>query len=136
MSSEGARAYEVMDRVPDGCRLVLVNDNLNWPHLRTGEWAVIDVGDTEVVDGELFLVNMGRREAIKQVIRRKEGIWFCPFNRPRTYEECKQWMREGRELVTNDGPLREEYLPEKMLGRVVGIYESSFDESQLVTVSP
>ena len=126
------RAFEVMDRVPDGCRAVLINSNCNWPHLRPGDWAVVDESDTDIQDGELYLIDMGK-PIVCQVYRRDNGIWFHPYNRPRDAEECLQWMREGREIWTSDGPLNEAYLPEKMLGRVIGVYYSTFEKTTLVT---
>ena len=50
------RALMVYDHVPAGCTLQLVGDEESAPHLRPGEFAVVDTEDTEPQNGELYLI--------------------------------------------------------------------------------
>jgi hypothetical protein len=126
------RAFEAFDHVPAGCKLVLVTDDSNKPHLREGEFAVVDMCDTAFVSGELYLIGWKSghvAESICQVIERTmergldgkpfQGIWFCPLNRPQRLEDIEHWRGP---LYASDGPLKPQYLPEYLKGRVIGVF--------------
>jgi hypothetical protein len=126
------RAFEAFDHVPAGCKLVLVTDDSNKPHLRLGEFAVVDMTDTGFVSGEVYLVGWKHghvAESICQVIERTmdggpdgkpfQGIWFCPLNHPQRLEDIQHWRGP---LYASDGPLKPQYLPEYIKGRVIGIF--------------
>ena len=120
------RALECFDNVPQGCRLHLQADDRHAPHLRVGEFAVIDPTDRQPVSGELYMVRWADtgREAVMQVLIRDEGVWFAPLNRPRNADEAATWMRTGRPIWTGDGPLGPEFLSEYIIGRVLGIFQA------------
>jgi len=46
----------MFDHVPHGCKLELVTNDDSSPHLRVGEFAVIDTSDIEPQHGEVYLV--------------------------------------------------------------------------------
>ena len=52
----GLRSFIVYDTLPDGMAAFRLPDDRLDPHLRAGEFAVIDPGDREPMHGELFLV--------------------------------------------------------------------------------
>ena len=80
------RALERFDHVPAGCKLVLARDASNAPHIRPGEFAIVDPSDTTAVPGEPYLIAWQGcgGEAIREVKRRThrgtdgkpfDGIW-------------------------------------------------------------
>jgi hypothetical protein len=128
------RAFELFDRVPDGCKLFRLDGNEHSPHLREGELAVIDLADCEYRFGELYLIQWSgekRSRSIRQVKKRlyysdhakkieAEGVWFLPLCQPRFLADGKIDWRYP--VYCADGPLNPIYLPEYLLGRVIGIF--------------
>ena len=53
------RALPIFDRLPQGCFAWLCSDNSSHPHIRPGEWAVVDAGQRRPVVGELFVIKFG-----------------------------------------------------------------------------
>jgi hypothetical protein len=130
------RALDLLDHVPAGCKLVLATDTAN-ALIQPGEFVIVDLTDTAFVSGELYLIgwkNGHKAESICQVIERTmqggmdgkpfQGIWFCPLNRPQRFEDVANWCGP---LYASDGPLKPEYLPEYIKGRVIGIYMAKDD---------
>jgi hypothetical protein len=130
------RAFDLLDHVPPGCKLVMATDNSNDPHIKPGEFVIVDMNDTAFVSGEIYLIgwkNGHKAESICQVIKRTmeclargpfQGIWFCPLNRPQRIEDIEHWRGP---LYASDGPLKPEYLPEYIKGRVIGIFMAKND---------
>jgi hypothetical protein len=121
-------AFPIYEAIPEGCIPWPVRDDRHAPHLQPEEFAVVDPGDRELVSGELYLVQQICGPILWQVSRRKEGIWFMPLNRPRSWEETERIIRETPAmgmipLHMSDGPLDPKYLPGKLLGRVIGVWQ-------------
>lgn len=128
------RSFIVMDQLPPSCVSYEVESNEVTPHLRTGDFAVIDTSDREPVNGELYLIEWqsGRRQLVE--VRR--------FARP----ECLAgwdgvteywsfcWWKSVHDLRGNDvdmprwqdGPYRTECATSRIVGQVVGIYQPDF----------
>jgi hypothetical protein len=121
-------AFPIYRAIPEGCVPWPVRDDRHAPHLQPEEFAVIDPTDREFVSGELYLIQQNHGPILWQVSRRKEGIWFSPLNRPRSGAEVDRIVRETPPLGLlplhmSDGPLKPEYLPEMILGRVIGVWQ-------------
>ena len=58
------RALEIFNTVPPGCTIHPAVDQSNAPHVRAGEFVVVDLSDCEPVHGELFLLRQSGREVI------------------------------------------------------------------------
>ncbi len=126
-------SFPVYDEVPKGCHLAVIKNGQHAPHLRPGEWAIVDPSDREPVIGELYQVRYDNgHEVIWQVC----GIpatynmapdcepcaMLRPLNNPRTREDAERRFREQRDLHMSDGPITLSYLREITVGRVIGIY--------------
>jgi hypothetical protein len=127
------RAFEIFNRLPEGCQIHIQHNDMHAPHLRVGELAVIDPGDREPVNGELYLLQQSQGPIIWQVILRGDAVGLYPLDRPTSPEQAREWLLSGRPLYSGDGFLKAEYLPEMMLGRVIGIYHAAgFDPAALI----
>ncbi|AWN47144.1 hypothetical protein DK419_13155 [Methylobacterium terrae] len=140
------RALPLFDSLPAGCIAHPVADNEAAPHLRLGEFAVIDTVDRDPIHGELFVIryrspvyDLGYRDRIVQtnlrVYRSPAGEdvrwWACPYQRPRSLDELHQWLNEGRMVGLSDGPYCPGMLEEKLVGRVVGLLASAVEGPRL-----
>lgn len=118
------RALMVLPAIPPGHMTFPVTDDTFMPHLRPGELAVIDMSDRQPENGELFLIGYaatyltgpGIKHRLCQTLQRarsaKEAeptFWFA-----------RHGMRRG---CYGDGDFTTDYLSEKLVGRVVGIFE-------------
>lgn len=144
----GLRSFIVHDSMPAGCAAYLVTDELNAPHLRPGDVAVIDTADREPTPGELFVIGWtgGSTTIVEtrlQALRAGCGAdgemidtacWMVGgSNRPRNGESLTEWVRAGQPIPWTDGPYATEgpragYLRSKLRGRVVGILEPAASE--------
>lgn len=52
----GLRSFIVYNDLPDGCIAFEVPDNKTLPHVRAGEFVVIDPTDCDPAEGELFAI--------------------------------------------------------------------------------
>jgi len=116
--------------LPAGCHLHPMPDDMHAPHLRAGEWAVVDPACREIEPGALYLIEQSNGPIVWQV-NTPAGIFasrpgerpcwmLTPLNRPRSPEALDEWLRTGRAVFTSDGPLCREHM--KALGKVVGVY--------------
>lgn len=135
MDTTEYRALMIYDHLPEGCEAFLCEDTDSTPHIRPGEFVVIDAQDKRPRNGEVYVIQWesGRR-AIVQVDKfncnfRTPGSpfgWFVgALNRPRTREETEAEMRSGRVFRgCVDGPYREGtgHLESKLIGCVIGLY--------------
>jgi hypothetical protein len=133
-AAEPRRALPFMADLPSGHTLHLVANDWHAPHLRPGEWAVVDCTDRAIQWGELFMVRQSNGPALWAIypeserdrIARAPGeecAWLRHLNGPRTPEEAFAWLRSGRAVTTADGPYLLSCLEPQIIGRVVGIYE-------------
>ena len=71
------RALTMFDHVPTGCILQPVTNDDSAPHIRAGEFAVIDTADTAPQNGEVYLIRwLNGQTSVMQLISR-------PFNNRR-----------------------------------------------------
>lgn len=138
------RALEIFSRVPPGCVLHLQDDGSHEPHVHTGEWAVVDPTDTNVVTGELYLIGWPRcprqSKTIMQVVLCRYGdgsetVSLMPLNRPQSKAELQEWLRSRRPIYMGESGLGIEHLPKYVRGRVVGIYQAA-EAVQLTLPAP
>lgn len=139
----GLRSFIVYDRLPDGCTAMEIRGDDCLPHIRSGEFAVIDTTDREPINGELFALRYSRGEPVVAQLSLREirpteagggpiaCWWAVSCNRPRSHAERMAWGRSGRSIPMADGPYGAdadglEYLASKLVGRVVGIYAPDF----------
>jgi hypothetical protein len=136
------RALPLFNEVPSGCRTLSVVDDRHAPHLRAGETAVYDPSDRTAVRDELYVVMWSSRRPQIMAVRRgrpdvngQECWWLAPLYNPPVYS--REWWHAARSgtLVCSDGPYDgPEDMGDCIVGRVLGIFASAFDESALRTV--
>ncbi|MGE0284075.1 MAG: hypothetical protein AB7P20_26150 [Rhizobiaceae bacterium] len=137
------RALMVYDRLPAGCIAFLCTDAYSEPHIRSGEWVIVDTTDTIPRNGEVYVIEwMGGRRNICQAHRRPSR---CINAAP----GAQQWLVGGLSnprgraameaalaaYVGGDAPMQSggwsegpyaddcEYLASKLVGCVIGLYE-------------
>ncbi|MFG1359971.1 hypothetical protein [Xanthobacter pseudotagetidis] len=145
------RALMMFPTIPPGHMTFLVEDDAFHPHLRRGEFAVVDLSDRQPAQGELFLISYASRYtecglifAICQM--RSRTYYFRPGHGWRSpslpyeegYELAPCWsachwippedpadyaaaLRSGR-VGTSEGPYTTEHAAEKLVGRIVGVW--------------
>lgn len=135
------RALTVFDSLPPGCALQLVSNDDSAPHIRVGEFAVIDPADTAPQHGEVYIVRrLDGTTSIRQLISR-------PFKSPAGGELIGWWTRclnfvpyddalaaarrdaPGEipfisHLSMIDGPRLADVIQPSLLGRVIGVFET------------
>jgi len=98
---------------------VLVQHRGFEPHLKLGEFSVIDVQDQGPVQGELYMIWIGN--AIDgphlRIVQHYAG------KTPDIGIRYRFALKRPGLVTFGDGPLYPQYWPEKCLGRIVGIYE-------------
>jgi hypothetical protein len=119
------RALEVMRSVPTGCVAFPITDDRSMPHLKLGEFAVVDTTDRVPAIGELFAIQWegGRRDVVV-VLRGGFGgtanLVVAPY--------APSFDHEGKRLRVVEGPYRAEHLASKLVGRIVGVFISDFEK--------
>lgn len=132
------RAFEVFDHIPAGCQVQYVKDARHEPHLREGEWAVVDANDREIQLHEVYAVLQSGGVNLWQIApdrfkpmpadEGKETYWLRPLDNIRGATEAERKadlerrFTEGRVFVS-DGPIYGWALREKIIGRVIGVYQ-------------
>jgi hypothetical protein len=116
-----------------------VGDNDSAPHLRAGEFAIVDLGDREPEHGALFVIEYSAgtpraRRTIVEILRRQHtapgrkpfiGWWSGPLVRARSVAEVHAEIREGRISACVDDPLLVDDMREARRGRVIGVFRLS-----------
>lgn len=129
------RALDVYGATPAGCIVHMARDDKDAPHIRAGEWVVVDPSDRDPVRGELFLIewNGGSRNVMQAVTRRYGHIWN---GHGEHFHDVDRWNLKsiGHSLSLCEGPLDEKHLREKIVGRILGLFEPAFDETKLKTI--
>ena len=85
------RALTLYDSLPPGHATFLVTDDASEPHLKSGEYAVIDQFDREIQHGEVYLIqyHSGRRRRCLLVARSS----YCNISGPDAEESLVWWSR-------------------------------------------
>jgi hypothetical protein len=136
------RALLVMGGVPHGCKLHPITNEDSAPHLRPGEFAIIDTTDTEPQSGELYLIrwlNGGTsivqafcRPGFNSEIGNYIGWWTRTLRRVDYDEELAKAAKEAppgailsipRGCMV-DGPRLADTFREALVGRVIAIYQA------------
>ena len=135
------RALEVFDTVPPGCLVMQILDLSHDPHLRRGEWAVIDPTDREIAWGELYALHQERGPWIWQVVPTPPE-WFganppaepVPYLRPSNPRRARTLgdMDAGRPALLADGAMQPWAFREQLIGRVVGVWQPSPEKTTLL----
>jgi len=142
------RALTVFDHVPAGCILRLVTDDDSDPHLRAGEFAVIDTTDREPQHGELYEIRWLRGDtsivqAISRMFNNSQrgmclGWWTRTLRRDDFDAEMAKPIPRGtirqishRAMI--DGPRYTETFKEALIGRVIGIYQAAAEMPALAS---
>ncbi len=149
------RALMILPSIPPGHLTYLVKDNAFFPHLREGEFAVVDLSDHQPAPGELFVIAYnsvfaahGQTYHLCQLRRRdgwslegmlhnrsQEGaiavdVWTANHQRlPYSREEFEEWLRSGR-MSVSEGPFLTDHLASKLVGRVVGVFVPKVGEDR------
>lgn len=119
------RALDVLSTVPAGFIVNRERDDTNAPHIRAGERIIADPADREPIHGELFLIEWsgGRRDVMQTVLRRETGM--VQLDGSRRDEDL--WTLTGLGFCLSEGPMRDAYLRTKIVGRVIGLYDPTFE---------
>lgn len=151
------RALMLFDRVPAGCTTFLCTDRSSLPHVRPGEYVIIDPNDRKPRHGELFVIKFGddiRRHHI-YMTRRGGGFGMTTGWRVGAVvndQVAAAWRRakdrtdlseieKNRVLLTAhcaagawmEGPYDDEgrsfdHLCNCLVGSVIGLYVPTFEE--------
>lgn len=112
----------------------LVRDGGSAPHLRRGEYAVIDTADRDLQSGELYVIQHGSGERRRAISQAKSD--YLNITGPGADDSLVWWMRDLRgfrktdETVhggvpvfagLSDGPYETEALQSRLVGRVIGV---------------
>jgi hypothetical protein len=149
IAMQAVRALTLFDTVPAGCVLHPVTDDDNAPHLRAGEFAIVDATDTEPQHGEVYLVRFHRRPRwprqvdeevryIQQVIAKQHcyrdetfiGFWAQCLNFE-PYVEAVQ-RTPGHMPIISHRSMATAVIRECLIGRIIGIYQPEDKPAQAV----
>ena len=112
------RALDVFDIVPAGHFALPVTGEAWAPHLRPGEFAVIDTTDTAPQIGELFAILIQTRDGDRPMIVQSYRSRICPAEVGTMYRFAGQRFAG---VIAGDGPLSAAGWAERCRGRVVGV---------------
>lgn len=150
------RALTMYNHLPEGCIAHLVTDNYSMPHIRPGEFVVVDTNDREVRHLETYVIewNGGSRNVCEAVSREfnwsdksipKRGWSVRSISGLRgkaAYDAVMAAASTSRQgfvsevtgLAWSDGPYRSDdgYLESKLVGCVIGLYSPAFEEPKRI----
>jgi hypothetical protein len=134
---EPIRALTYYASLPPAHCTLLVRDDASAPHLKVGEYAVIDTTDCELQKGELYAIEYGGvGEQQRRIIQIRAGhIWSHPSGR----RESVWWVdelagfRRTNETIggipvfagMSDGPYSARQMKKRLVGRVVGYADAA-----------
>jgi hypothetical protein len=135
------RALTVFDQIPAGCVLQPVTNDDSDPHLRAGEFAVIDTTDTAPQHGEVYLIRwLSGLTSIVQLIARLHKVgdaeWTGWWTRCLNFEPCDEALAKAQRKSQGaipfpshrsmaDGPRVADVIQHSLIGRVIGVYETA-----------
>jgi hypothetical protein len=117
------RALTIFESLPCGHNTLLIADDASAPHLKAGEFAVIDTLDCELQAGELYLIQYSSGRHIVQIRSTSSGWWASDLA---GYRQTDQKIFGVPVFAgMSDGPYTPGQLKKKLLGRVVGYSETA-----------
>lgn len=119
----GLRSFIVYDELPAGCLPFLVETDDVEPHIRCGEYAIVDPTDRDPVAGELFLWqwSSGAHSIVETMQLANWPGWMVGGTKVRELVTLSG-KSVGRPIRWMDGPWPESVVEERLIGRVVGIF--------------
>jgi hypothetical protein len=131
------RALMMFDKLPKGCFAFLVTDSYSLPHIRPGEYLVVDGSDTSPHAGELSVIQwQSGKRIVCQTRQHDDGSWSVGSLRRVDFDAW--WKAEratGRIAVYpgwSEGWFDTNHLQEKLIGAVIGIYQPNFEEPKRI----
>ena len=144
------RALMMFDTLPAGCIAFTCMDEHSVPHIRPGEWVVVDTNDRQPRHLELYVIQwengrrvicQARNSGIKSVERPDQDAWSVgslKTIRGRAAIESHinaavARARKGETVPTitglgwSDGYLAKDGLAKKLVGCVIGLYAPGFE---------
>jgi hypothetical protein len=136
------RALTMYDHIPAGCFLQPVTNDDSAPHIRAGEFAVIDTTDTVPQHGEVYLIRwLSGKTSIVQLMSRpfnhpEQGMLVGWWTRCLNFEPYDAALAEARRKAPGaipfishrsmaDGPRPADVIQQALIGRVIGVYEAA-----------
>ncbi len=141
------RALMMFDELPPGCISFMSTDEYSVPHIRPGEFVVVDTIDRTPRDGEVYVIqwNGGRRnicQASRRQSRRVNAVsgeqdWYVgglsnPRGRAAIDAAVQECIAAAREYPGwSEGPFAADgYLESILVGCVIGLYAPRFEEAR------
>jgi hypothetical protein len=132
-SQPSLRALTFFGSLPPHHKTFRVRDDASAPHLKPGEFAVIDARDTELQKGEVYLIQYERGSRylvqistgrIGTLSGRQQLVWWaCDLAGFRRVETLPGGIPCSAGV--SDGPYSPKALRRKLLGRLVGYSETA-----------
>jgi len=133
------RGFTIYDRMPAGCFAFPIIDHYSLPHLRMGEFVVVNPSDIEPRNGEVYVIQWdgGRRCVCQARICNTKSLYYLgeetwmvgSIRRPdmdRFLAQASEAAKRGAIMVYpgwSEGPFRgTDYLKTKLVGRVIGLF--------------
>ena len=138
------RALMMFDTLPEGCIAFLVTDGYSLPHIRPGEFVVVDTNDTKPREGEVYVIQWmsGRRQVCQArthpSFKRNgdEDAWPVGSLRRTDVMKWIEAQRASGQIAIypgwTDGWYDADHLQEKLVGAVIGIYQPNFQEPRRI----
>jgi hypothetical protein len=137
-SHQPLRALIEFASLSAGHRTFLIRESGSAPHLKIGEYAVIDQLDRELQHGEVYLIQGTSGERRRRLAQATSS--YCNITGPGAEETLVWWLKDLRGMHDtgqrldgiplfaglSDGPYRAEDLQRQIAGRVVGFAHKSF----------
>lgn len=133
------RALMLFSDLPPGCILHPITDSRSVPHLRPGEFAIIDMEDREPQHGELFLIayecafeDSGEVRRVVQTWNRCERVLPAGHSMP---VEAFRWFAAAYDRsATVEGPYKPGGIERALVGRIIGILAPAHEEPKRLPV--
>lgn len=125
----GLRPFIIYDRLPAGHAAYVVPDNRQLPHLRAGEWVIVDTSDRTPTHGDLFVIQWqtgGGPMIVEAGWNAKYGYWMVG-SRCNRFNRGTGNLPVSEGMISGDFPYRTDQLEDRFLGRIVGILEAAFE---------
>lgn len=135
--NEVFRALTYFEKLPSKHVTFAIDDDASEPHLKRGEYAVIDKGDRSPAKGELYLIRFSKegRCYVKQL--RTSEVHFVGDDGPTLgwwVDDLRGFRSTGKKVSgipvfagLSDGPYSDDRISSIIVGRIVGYAEQSLE---------